>query len=58
MNVINENECCEVNGAISLGSALSAIAVGFFTGGPVGVGFAVSTVIMAQGIDNLHDLYK
>ncbi len=37
---------------------ISSLVVGFVVGGPVGLGFAASGIIMAKGIDNLHDLYS
>ncbi len=60
MRQLNIEELSEVSGGfkLNLGQALAAICVGWFAGGPVGLGFALSGVIMAQGINNLDELYK
>ncbi len=59
MLVINDESLQDVNGGkFHLGATVSSLMVGFMAGGPIGLGFAASAVIMANGIDNLHDLYK
>lgn len=44
-------------GKFHFGAIVSGLVVGFVTGGPIGLGFAAGGIIMASGIDNLHDLY-
>ncbi len=59
MLVINDEGLQEISGGkIRIGGMISSLVVGFVVGGPVGLGFAASGIIMASGIDNLHDLYK
>ncbi len=59
MLTINQEMLHEVSGGkIHVGAMLSSLVVGFVTGGPIGLGFAASGIIMAQGINNLHDLLQ
>ncbi|MBI2792326.1 MAG: hypothetical protein HYX61_10225 [Gammaproteobacteria bacterium] len=60
MRAIHSNEMNEIHGGfhINLGSIVSALVVGFVTGGPVGVGIAASGLVMAQGVDNLNELLQ
>ena len=59
MLTINQESLQEVSGGkIHIGAMVSSLVVGFVAGGPVGLGFAGSGIIMAQGINNLHDLYS
>ena len=41
---------------MNIGQAIGALALGFVTGGPVGLGYAASVVIIAQGVNNLEEL--
>ncbi len=56
--LLNTSECHAVNGGIhlNLGTVISSIVVGFVTGGPVGVGIAVSGLVISEGVNNLNDL--
>ncbi|MCS5712372.1 hypothetical protein [Candidatus Berkiella aquae] len=59
MLVINDENLYDVNGGkFHIGGMISSLVVGFVVGGPVGLGFAASGIIMAEGINNLHDLYS
>lgn len=59
MLTINQEMLYEVSGGkMHVGAMVSSLVVGFVTGGPIGLGFAASGIIMAQGINNLHDLYS
>lgn len=53
----------EINGTaggfhFNLGAALGAMVGGFLAGGPVGLGFAIGSVLIATGTNNLHDMCK
>ena len=52
------HETKAVVGGVDLGSGLIAVVAGLVSGGPIGAGFAASTVVAAQGIDNLYTLLK
>lgn len=56
--LLTTSECHAVNGGIhlNLGTVISSIVVGFVTGGPVGVGIAVSGLVISEGVNNLNDL--
>ena len=41
---------------INLGAFVAAIVLGAVTGGPVGVGLALSGIVMSEGVNNLNDL--
>ena len=43
---------------INLGTFIAAVVIGTITGGPVGLGLAISGVVMSEGINNLQDMYK
>lgn len=59
MLIVNQESLQEVSGGkMHIGAMVSSLVVGFVTGGPIGLGFAASGIIMAQGINNLHDLYS
>ncbi|MCS5709879.1 class IIb bacteriocin, lactobin A/cerein 7B family [Candidatus Berkiella aquae] len=56
---VNDEALHEVNGGkFHIGGMISSLVVGFVVGGPIGLGFAASGIIMTQGINNLHDLYS
>lgn len=58
MLIVNDENLSAVQGGkMHVGGMISSLVVGFVVGGPVGLGFAASGIIMAKGIDNLHDLY-
>lgn len=42
----------------NVGAALGAMVGGFLAGGPIGLGFAIGTVLVATGTNNLHDMCK
>lgn len=57
---LNDMEITQVSGGFKLfniGAAIAAIAVGVVTGGPVGLGIALCSITMAQGVNNLDELY-
>ncbi|MBS0286522.1 MAG: hypothetical protein JSR17_04450 [Proteobacteria bacterium] len=56
--ILNKSECQAVNGGIhlNLGTVISGIVVGFVTGGPVGVGIALSGMVISEGVNNLNEL--
>lgn len=57
MLVINNEALDDVSGGkFHIGAIVSGLVVGFVTGGPIGLGFAAGGIIMASGIDNLHDM--
>ncbi|MGE3320170.1 MAG: hypothetical protein AB7I18_12830 [Candidatus Berkiella sp.] len=59
MLIVNDEALHEISGGkFRIGTIVSGLVVGFVTGGPIGMGFAAGGLIMAQGIDNLHDLYN
>lgn len=63
MKELNSNEVMEVSGGkfklrINLGTFIGGAILGLITGGPVGLGYAVGTAIMAQGINSLDDMYR
>ena len=41
---------------INIGAAFGAIVGGFIVGGPIGMGMAIGTVLIAQGTNNLVEL--
>ena len=43
---------------INLGTFIAAVVVGAVTGGPVGVGIALSGMVMSEGVNNLNDMAK
>lgn len=54
---VTNNDLQQVaGGKIHIGAMVSSLVVGFVTGGPIGLGFAAGGIIMASGIDNLHDM--
>lgn len=55
---LNEMELHQVAAGFKLntGQAIAAMALGFVTGGPVGLGYAVSVVLIAQGVNNLDEM--
>lgn len=57
MLVINHDSLDDISGGkFHFGAIVSGLVVGFVTGGPIGLGFAAGGIIMASGIDNLHDM--
>ncbi|MGE3318081.1 MAG: hypothetical protein AB7I18_02190 [Candidatus Berkiella sp.] len=59
MLIINDEALQDISSEkFHFGAIVSGLLVGLVTGGPIGLGFAVGGIIMAQGIDNLHDLYS
>jgi len=59
MLVVSEESLHDISGGkFHVGAMISGLVVGLVTGGPIGLGFAAGGIIMAQGIDNLHDLYS
>ena len=59
MIVIGDDTLQDVSGGkIHLGAIVSGLVVGFVAGGPIGLGLAAGGIIMAQGVDNLQDLYQ
>ena len=63
MKELNNNEVAEVSGSkfklrINLGTLIGGAVLGFVTGGPVGLGYAVGAAIMAQGVNSLDDMYR
>jgi hypothetical protein len=59
MLVISQEALDGVSGGkFHIGAIVSGLVVGFVTGGPIGLGFAAGGIIMAQGLDNLHDMYE
>ncbi len=56
---VTNNDLHEISGGkFHVGAMISSLVVGFVAGGPIGMGFAAGGIIMANGIDNLHDLYQ
>jgi hypothetical protein len=60
MKELTIKEIEEVGGGfkINIGTARSGCIVGFVTGGPIGLGYAIGTIIIAQGINNLEEMYQ
>jgi lactobin A/cerein 7B family class IIb bacteriocin len=60
MKELTIKETEEVNGGfkINLGTAIAGCIVGFITGGPIGLGYAIGTIIVAQGVNNLEEMYQ
>ena len=57
MLMIDDEALHDVSGGkFHFGAIVSGLVVGFVTGGPIGLGFAAGGIIMASGIDNLHDM--
>lgn len=59
MQVLMQEELNHVSGGFhigKLGTAVFGLAVGFISGGPVGLGFAASALIGAEGIDKLVEM--
>lgn len=58
MRELSVNAVEEVNGGFKLntGQAVAALAIGFVTGGPAGVGIAACGIVAAQGVNNLDEL--
>ncbi len=57
MLVINNDSLDNISGGkFHFGAIVSGLVVGFVTGGPIELGFAAGGIIMASGIDNLHDM--
>lgn len=58
MRNLTELEISEVSGSgiFHLGAVIAACVLAGITTGPVGVGYVLSTAVMAKGIDNLEDL--
>jgi len=40
----------------NIGAAVGAIVLDAITGGPVGIGYAVSALIISEGVNNLNEL--
>lgn len=59
MKELSIDEANEISGGfkINIGQAIAGCVFGFVTGGPVGLGYAVSVLLMAQGINNLDEMY-
>lgn len=65
MRELTVSELNEVNGGFKLkfklkvnfGTLLAGCCVGWVTGGPVGLGYALCTGVAAQGFNELKDLY-
>ena len=62
MRELNCDEIYEVAGAkfklrVNLGAFLGGCALGFFTGGPIGLGYAIGAGIIAQSVNSLDDMY-
>jgi hypothetical protein len=61
MRILNEFEVNEIAGGFhlaKLGASIFGLAVGFITGGPVGLGIAASALVGAEGVDKLVELYN
>lgn len=54
------DEVNEVSGGFhihfNIGAAVGAIVLGIVTGGPVGLGYAISALIISEGVNNLNEL--
>ncbi len=50
-----QNEVCG-GFKFNLGSAFAALVTGFIVGGPVGFGYALGTIVIAQGVNNLEEM--
>ena len=57
---LSREEVLQINGGfhitINLGTALASLAIGAIGGGPVGLGYAVAGIIIAQGINSLNEM--
>jgi hypothetical protein len=63
MNELSYNEVIYVSGGkvqlrINLGAFIGGAILGFVTGGPVGLGYAIGAGIVAQGVNSLDDMYR
>jgi hypothetical protein len=60
MRELSRIEVHNISGSfhLNIGQALAAICIGWFAGGPIGLGFALSGVVMAQGVNNLDEMWK
>jgi len=58
MKPLSIDEIRQIQGGlhIHIGAFIAAIVIGAVTGGPVGVGYVLTTTVMAKGIDNLADM--
>ncbi len=51
-----ELELSEGGFHLNVGAAVGAMVGGFLAGGPVGLGFAIGSILIAQGTNNLVEL--
>lgn len=63
MRELSNIEVQEVSGAkfkirINIGTFIGGAVVGFLTGGPVGLGYAIGAAIIAQSVNSLDDMYE
>lgn len=58
MKQLNNMEVKQISAAfkMNIGQAVAAMVFGIVTGGPVGLGYAVSVIIIAQGVNNLEEI--
>lgn len=63
MKELNNNEIMAVSGGkfklrINIGTFIGGAVLGFITGGPIGLGYAIGAAIVAQGVNSLDDMYR
>lgn len=63
MKELSNAEASDISGGdginlFNLGTAISACALGFIFGGPVGLGSALCGIVMATGVNGMVDLSK
>lgn len=62
MYELMESEVQEVSAGkfkirINIGTFIGGAIVGFITGGPIGLGYALGAAIIAQSVNSLDDMY-
>lgn len=63
MKELNNDEIMAISGGkfklrINLGTFIGGAVLGFVTGGPIGLSYAIGAAIVAQGINSLDDMYR
>ncbi len=58
MKELTQNQIMEVSGGfkLNIGQAVGALICGAIAGGPVGFGYALGTIIIAQAVNSLDEM--
>lgn len=58
MRELDRDELVKISAGLhlNLGAVIAAIATGVVTGGPAGLGIALCSIVISEGVNNLNDL--